>query len=283
MKNIFRLLFLAAIFTSCEDVEPTIYNGSAEEGTFLSFSRSTYSLPIERDANGTLNIIVNSSTVSNVDRTYNVELIPNSSASAANPATYSFPGTVTIPAGSYQGVLVVTGSDLGLVDEESKRFQIRLTGITTEFIDQDVATINVFEVCPLEDDFLGLYQVTQMNPVWSFIGSTSIKEGVYELKVGETIYDRVFTTEVYPALNFGLDPWEFEISFRCDFVNLGSKHDTETLRCTGGPTFVFKPTANPEPYDTADDSEFFVTFTENAARACNQNPREVRYRFTKLN
>lgn len=280
MKNIFNFLFLAAIFTSCEDVEPTLYNGTLEEGTFISFSRTRYALPIERDATGTLNIIVNASSVSSVDRTYNVELIPSTSLSAANPATYSFPGTVTIPAGQYQGVLVVTGQDNDLVTEEVKEFRIRLTGVNDANIDQDIAIVEVFEVCALqdEDQFLGNYMVDQITSNFGPAGTTSIPEGPVVLVEGDTPYERTFVTEPYPG--FGLDAFTFVINFKCDFVNMGTNVDTG-IGCQGN-NIRWQPTANPAAYNTADDSTFDVVFTENVSSSCNTGPREVRLRFTRI-
>ena len=46
MKNFIKLLVLGTgvLFTSCSDVEPAIFNGQEGNDTFISFSRTLYSL-----------------------------------------------------------------------------------------------------------------------------------------------------------------------------------------------------------------------------------------------
>lgn len=281
MKIFFKVLLLALIVTSCEDVEPTIFNGNdTSNSTFLSFSRTRTSLPIERDATGTLNVTLNASTISNADRVYSVDVITEA-AVPADPATYSVPGTVTIPAGSYQGTLTITGVDDGLVDATRKTFFIKLadSSITNENMDANLVEILVYEVCALQAPFTGLYELDQITPGFAPAGGiTSFKEGEVMLSIGDSPYDRVFLGEPYPGFSSST---EVILSFACDFVNLGAPINTG-IGCEGEPDIIFEPTDSPSMYDTTDDSEFEVTFTENAGGGCGVAPAQTTLRFTKV-
>src|SRR5690606_15142409 len=92
-------------------------------------------------------------------RTYNIEVIPET----ANPNTYIVPVTsLTVPAYQYNVSFDITGQDNGLVDDEVKTFKIKIAdaSITDESTGFTESTINVYEVCPLQSPFLGVYRVT---------------------------------------------------------------------------------------------------------------------------
>lgn len=283
MKTIFKLLLLAVVFTSCDDVEPTVFNGMNESNdTFLSFSRGTYNLQVERDLTGEVVVTVNASTVSSVDRTYTLEVIPGDSEFSADPATYSVPATVTIPAGSYQGTFTISGTDGGLVDAERKNFTIRLTGLNGEYIDDDTITVNVFEVCSLFDDFSGNYTITM--PSLSLTGTPLIANGVYNLQEGESVFERIITV-TSPYADYGLPATEFVLSLACgktSFSNL--PYDTGLACQEGGPYLVIDNTtlANAGTYDPEDDSTFTVKVIENSSSACNGSPVTTTIQFTKV-
>jgi hypothetical protein len=219
MKNIFKLLIAGLLVASCGEVEPVTFNGQEGLPNFLSFSRSSYNLPIVRDANGSVEIVLNASTLSSADRTYNFELVPNNSALAANPATYTIPGSATIPAGEYSGTAVINGVDNGLVDATKKNFIIRITNPQeNDSYDTDQATVLVYEVCPLGDledpnnqPFLGEYMVEQITADSGSTGSPIISDGIYILEPGLTEYDRFITFEPYEDGGFGLVDFEMLI------------------------------------------------------------------------
>ncbi|QYJ68459.1 hypothetical protein [Flavobacterium litorale] len=284
MKTLFKLLAIALIFTSCEDVEPVIYNGDpTQNDTFLSFSRSVYLLPVVQNNVGETTVTLNSSTVFDTDRVYNIEVELPDNSSAANPDTFSLPSTVTIPAGSYQGTFVINGTDNGLVDETVKTFTISVTNVdeTSEFSDSLTATVNVYEVCPLQDDFLGAYNI-EVNENY-FNNLPGFEAGEVILEEGNTPFERVFTAVVYPG-NAG--PREVTIAFACNFLNLGENVDSN-LACQDDPegtTITFAPVdlEDRSSYNTTDDSYFEMTVLENALSNCGGGPRNTIIRFTKV-
>lgn len=278
MKTFFKIFLLTAIFvTSCDDVEPTIFNGNdPANGTFLSLSRSAYNLQIERDATGLLRIPVNVSTVAEVDRVYNIDVITDT----ADPQTYSVPSTVTVPAGEFQGFIEISGVDNGLVDNTKKTFTIKLSddSLTTESLGTTQAVITVFEVCPLLADFTGTYQLTMVSSNFGPTDGPTFASGLVELSVGDTDYDRVFKANLYPGYVGSVD---VVLNFACDYVNLGQTIDAG-IGCSDNTTLQLQQTESPLTYNSSDDSVIQFAFVEDATGSCNAT-RQCVVKLTKVN
>lgn len=281
MKNIFRILLLAAIFTSCEDVEPTIYNGEEGNPSFLSFSQTAYSLPVERDGVGSAQIVLNSSTVSSVDRVYELRVIPSTSQFAADSESYDLPQTITIPAGQYQGFATIAGTDTENVDGEARQFTFEIVNVGEANIDTNVTTVNVFEVCTLGAPFTGTYNVQQITPNFGPAGTNAIGTGLITLVEGNTAFDRQFTAVPYAGGNFGLAPFNFIITFLCDGTSFTSGNVNTGIGCDS--SIIFGAGASLGTYNSEDDSVFEVVITENTGSDCGTGPIQTRLRFTKVN
>lgn len=278
MKNIFKILLVALVFASCEDVEPVVYNGETSDNTFLSFSLGTYDLPVLRNGNGNLEIVLNSSNISSVDRTYGIELVQI--GSNADPATYTLPSSITIPAGSYQGVAEITGEDVG-VEIEPKSFIFRITGLTNENIDDTDINVNIFEVCDLGADFTGEYIFTQItDPVMN--GNTPIflfePNSVVNLEVGDNPYQRKFKASVWPG--FFDELIEMRLTLQCDQVSVGRV--ALGYGCGEGTNFVVGRATTRGSYIEGNDSVITVRVTEDASGSCLSSGREVTFRLTKV-
>lgn len=282
MKTLFKLLAIAFIFTSCEDTEPIIYNGNFNQNdTYLSFSKSVYTLPVERDGVGELTVVFNSSTVTDTDRVYNIEVALPDNESAANPQTFTVPATVTILAGSYQGFLNITGVDNNLVDATIKTFTITVTNTdeTFEYSDSLTATVNVYEVCNILDDFLGAYQVSMPNLNLTdtpFIGSEVV------LQEGDSPFERVITVES-PYIDYGVPSIQLTISLACGSSSFNDLPFDTGLACsTGNNLIVINDQNNIGSYNTEDDSSFTIRVIENSASACGGSPVFTTITFTKI-
>ena len=282
MKNVFKLLILALVFTSCEDVEPIVYNGNIDQNkTFVGFSRSVYQLPVVKDNTGSATIVLNVSTVADYDRTYNIELsFPENPDTAANPETFSVPSSITVPAGEYQASVPITGTDNNLVDENVKSFILTITNLDAEneVADSNSTTVNVYEVCPLGDDFTGTYHIqVQAN---YFTGLPGFKAENVTVSVGATEYERVFTATTYPGYG---GAQEVVISLSCGFTNLAEEVDSGVY-CTAGTYLVFAPVDNEDrgTYNNVDDSYFTVNMIENSKGTCGGPPDITTLTFTKV-
>lgn len=286
MKRLFNLLLVSAslLVISCEDVEPTIYNGETSDNTFLTFSSNVYTLPVVIDETGSVVITLNSSTVSDVDRVYNLEVIEEDST--ADPQTYTLPSSITIPAGSYQGTATIEGVDGGLVETDGKPFVFRITNLSGEHMDTEEITVNVVEVCPLEDDFTGTYRFTQITEPLNAGFDLYLFEqnGLVEVEVGENEYERIFVTDVWPGF-FDL-PFEFRFNLSCGEIKV-SEYTVET-GCTwideeAGIILPFVVKAGPTttPYNNEDDTQMTFIVISDARGTC-IDAHEVIFTLTKV-
>jgi len=275
MKNIFKLLLVSLIFTACEDVEPTIYNGSESDPTFLSFTRSVYTLPVVRDAEGTLTITLNSSTVSSVDRTYN--LVIDEDASTAPAEIYDFPSTITIPAGSYSGTAVVTGEDIN-VTAVPQTVVFRITEVGAANMDVTEITVNIVEVCPLGDEFTGTYT---LSLVGSGVGSPIIQTGATVQLVTESEFERSFSTGTFPEVNNALRTFNFTLS--CEETFLSENIET-SVYCTVDNliTLGAAEEGNAGTYNNDDDSVIVLNISEDTTGSCD-GPFQTSIILTKVN
>lgn len=253
------------IVLSCdESVEEVIYNGNPNENrTFISFPANVYNLPVTIDDTGSLDIILNSSTLSSSDRTFNVTLNTDPEITTADPATYTLPSTVTIPANSYQGTLTISGADNGLVDATIKQIVFNLTGLSDrDDIDNDEVIVNVFEVCPVPDTYLvGEYDLVDSN------GNFPTEQ--VTVSVGSTSTERVFNTTFLPGS--GVDTvLPVTISLACNVFNLTPDIDI-TVSCTGGnpPYYILTSAgASNSTYSLASDTVHTINYTEDPNASC---------------
>lgn len=273
MKKIFKILFLAVLATtaSCEDVEPTIYNSDGTQSpTFISFSSAAYSLPVARDNDGTLTLVLNSSTVSNVDRTYNLTI--DAERSTANPAIYTFPSSITIPAGQYQGFAEATAVDIN-VTSAITTIVFSISNLTDEYADVESYTVNIFEVCPLEAPFTGTYLVTgegKFGPV--------VSDEPVEL-VAVSDYVRTFDANFIPeAISGGVD-MTVNFTLSCGQTSLNTNLDTQ-VGCSE-PNLIYGVGNTPGFYIVGDDSQFTLTLSEDISSSCSGGIVQVNLLFTK--
>lgn len=281
MKNILKTLFaLSLLFTvACDDVEPVMYNPN-EGQTFLSFSSTYYTLPVTINSTGTLDVVLNSSTLSSVDRVYNVEIIADETN--ANPLTYSLPATVTIPANEHQGILTITGEDNGLVDGNAKQLVIRLSNVTDEAMDSNHVIIDIVEVCPLNAAFTGNYSVTQISALYPINGGQAMlgNNVVYSIGMGSSEYERVFRATPYPGISGAFPEVVVRFTLKCGSTVLANTVDTGN-GCSD-PNIEWRVATVQSTYNNDNDNTFQLTVTEDAASSCT-TPRQTTIRFTKVN
>jgi hypothetical protein len=274
MKTAFRLLLLSIFFVSCGEADTAVYNGESSNQTLLSFSDAFYTLPIEVDAEGSVDIILNSSTKSDSDRTFPVTIIAEESN--ADPRTYNLPSSITIPAGEFQGVLTITGQDVDLVQGESKDLVIKVDAPADAIFKKNTATIRVTQVCPVSNDkFVGRYLIQETTP---FVDGPTLNHNkiVTLERDGNTMGARRFRTATYINYCPTAEIW-FKFSLVCNQVIVPASQNSP-CSCAGGLTFG--PAVTPATYDADDDSVFYVTFTNDEAMDCGTTAQTT-YKFTK--
>ncbi len=267
MKNILKIfipLFCLVAFTSCdEEIEPSIQNGNeAQNRTFLGFTQAAYNLPVTIDDTGSLTVPLNASTISSADRTYNIVL--DAEASTADPMTYTLPSSITIPANSYQGTMEIIGMDNDLVDAEIKTIVFSLEGAPDNVdMDTNVITVNVFEVCPVPDDYLvGSYTIADSN------GNFPVGETV-TVSVGNTSEERVFETTFLPGTGVAtVVPVRFTLA--CNVFNLSADIDISVSCTAGNPPFYIltSAAADNSTYSLASDMVHTINYREDPFTSC---------------
>ncbi|WP_459212898.1 hypothetical protein [Aquimarina rhabdastrellae] len=276
MKTI-KKIFISALaiisFISCDKGgEEVIFDGNNGQ-TLISFRKTVEDLPIVIDDEGSVEIILDVTTRSSSDRTFEVEIL--SDESTANPDSYSFNSTVTIPANEYNAILTINGVDND-VEITPETLVLRIieqdSFITTS--NNNTTTVNVFQICPVEDTlFVGNYLIEQITP---FIAGPTLSSGtVVELIVEEgSTPARKFNTLNYP--NFCSVNNPFTLNLVCNEVVVPRQEGN----CSCDGNYFFDVASVNAVYDLNDDSEFLMTFTDDSDSDCG-SPVQTTYRFTK--
>lgn len=273
MKHIYKITFILGVLlsiTSCDEtIDPVIVN---DDRTFLSFASTTVSLPITIDDTGSVDLILNSSTIASTDRVFNINL---EAESTADPLTYTLPSTVVIPANSYQGTLTVTGMDNDLVDATVKQIVFSLSGLPdTVDIDLNRFVINVFEICPVPDTYMvGDYALADSNG--------NLLDGTVNVRVGASATERVFETTFLPGT--GVDTvLDVTITLACNVFSI-SDVDISVSCTAGNPPFYIMTNAGADnsTYSLTSDVVHTVNYTEDPFASCG-NTSIQNFTLTKL-
>lgn len=257
MKNINKLFLaviaLATLMVSCEDHENPVFD-NVNGSTLVSFSNTSYDLPVVIDATGSVDIPVNVSTVSNADRSFNITV--DTDASTAIVGSYNVPSSVTIPAGAYTGTLTVTGTDIAGVDTNALFLVISIDGDASFAAGPD-ATLSVFQVCPIPDDYMvGTYEISDNQTV--FQGTNFDTRNVDIVAAGPT--SRSFTTTWSGGNNMNV-----VLNLVCNNLVYASTNATGYVAGTPqGPIIIAPSSNNTSTYDLADDSFFIVDYDNQA-------------------
>jgi hypothetical protein len=261
---------IAMSVASCdsEDEQRVFDNRGGQE--LLSFEETSDDLEIEIDATGQLDVIVEVSTLSDVDRTFNVSVVTEESDIA--PGSVTVPNSVTIPAGSYEGTLTLNGVDVDGVETTPRPLVLELSaGEDVLFTNQRIA-VSVFQVCPVDpDQFVGNYRLTHLSP-GTFGGTTFEAQEVITLRNDDQNLQRQFTTDYAPFNAF--PDRTYRINLVCNnpiFQEQGTGNGC-TVQLFLGPAMAASDNGD---YDPADDSSFLFSLTEDTTNDCSAAPTPV--------
>ena len=259
MKKYSFLLVLLTIFSSCEE-ELLVFDNEGGQ-TYVKFAQSIIDLPIVFDSSADIEIPVQVSTISAAPRTVTVNVINLDDEDAATSDQFTTEQSVTIPANSYEGFLNFKGIDAGIEIGETKTVTLEISSIdgsADASIESTPTIVNMFQVCPVEEDFfIGDYELTTTAP--GIFGSVIFPQGVVTISQGESSPDaRVFTAQVYPDLGT-FDPIDFNFTLVCGTVLVASGQETG-VGCEGSTTIG--PSSSTGGFTAGDDSTITIDLAD---------------------
>ncbi|MCH2194131.1 hypothetical protein [Kordia sp.] len=280
MKKI-AIFFMGALFllTSCEETESPIYDGSQ---TLAYFNGTSSTLEVEINDSNTIDIEVGASTISSSDRTVSISV--DTDNTTADAAIYSFPSTVTIPAGEYFTNLTVTAVDNGLTTTP-ETLSLKIDSIDGGGVGSSIThTVSIVEICPIASTFaVGDYT---LNFVSGGIGAAGFAPALgtgitVTLAPGTASTERIFNVKCYPSFGFANAPADFSFSLVCGTTVANGIVDGQISGVGCGGSIAFGPAPTPGTYTVGDDTNMTLIFAEDTAEICG-SVATTSYTLTKL-
>ncbi|TGV02450.1 hypothetical protein [Flavivirga rizhaonensis] len=145
-KTIFLFLSIPLlVFYSCDSDDHNIIN-------YVSFESTSYDFGVDIQSSNSNDIKIYTTRISNVERVFNINI--DTDMSTADPASYTVPGSVSVPANSNEGVFTVNISDLN-IGAEGETLVLSFTNEEGLFIG-DPITFNIKQICPYPETQLAI-------------------------------------------------------------------------------------------------------------------------------
>ena len=273
MKNIIKICILALLFVACDETESVVFdsvNGQAN----AAFDVATSRLPVIINTSGEVEVQVNVTTVSTIDRVVSISV---DESSTANPENYSVPASVVIPAGEFLNTIVITGID-NSIETDIETIVLNIDSIENGVSNgRTTHTISLFEVCPVPAEyFVGTYMVQDVtatvgpgNGTENFEARTvtvSIPVDANGMITDATA--RTFTTGILPA--FAGDR-NVVIGLVCGAIDLQTVNPNLTCDAGANSYLFIGAGDNNTLYDQEafdDDDSFLINYTEDPDGSC---------------
>ncbi|WP_040559503.1 DUF1735 domain-containing protein [Kordia algicida OT-1] len=265
------------MFTSCEETQSPIYDGSQ---TLAYFNGTSSTLEVEINDTNTVDISVGVSTTSSTDRTVMVSV--DADNTSATSGMYSFSSTVTIPANEFFGTLTVTGIDDGLTTA-GETLSLKIDSVDGGVGSSQVHTVSLVEICPIAPTFAtGMYN---LNFVSGGIGAAGFAPALgtgitVELVGGAASTERTFNVKCYPSFGFANPPVDFSFSLVCGTTVANGLLDGQVSGVGCGGSIAFGP-STPGTYTVGDDTNMTLIFAEDTEEICG-SVAVTSYTLTKI-
>ncbi len=272
-KYIVSLILAHIVLVSCEE-NKVIFN---ESQTLVSFDVNNVDLPIEIDANGSVEIMVNVSSISEAERTISVQVIEEETT--AETASYTV-GSIVVPANSYTGILKIDGWDNNVTNDP--KLLVLEVPDSADFSGGRKLNVSIFLVCPVPESlFTGRYLIEQLsaenpNDSYTFEHNMIVELTADGLK-------RTFVTSFLPKWCSSARG-EFTFNLVCNELIVPVQDLTTFCHC-GSPVDYWGPGTVSTTYSVNDDSEFTINFRRDVQEFCGNTPsggEPVSYKFTKV-
>ena len=150
---------LIATLASCDE-DQVIWNESGSN-SLAAFAKENGALPA-KDATTTTTVVVNVAHATNADRAIVISVDPSTTAS---PDLYEIvTSTLVIPAGAYNGEIIIKNNYEALEDGVSKNLVLKLESVDDATISPLKYTLKIFKFCEfVRADFLGEWNVDEVG------------------------------------------------------------------------------------------------------------------------
>ncbi|MBC8755796.1 hypothetical protein H2O64_14055 [Kordia sp. YSTF-M3] len=265
------------MFTSCEETESPIYDGSQ---TLAYFNGISSTLEVEINNTNTIDISVGASTISSTARTVNVSV--DADNTTATSGMYTFPTTVTIPANEFFGTLTVTGIDDGLTTA-GETLSLKIDSVDGGVGSSQVHTLTIIEICPIAATFAtGMYTLDFVSGGIGAAGfAPALGTGIaVELVPGTASTERTFNVKCYPSFGFANPNVDFSFSLVCGTTVSNGLVSPQVSGVGCGGSIAFGP-SGAGTYNTADDTNMTILFAEDTEEICG-SVATTTYTLTKI-
>ncbi|GGK26255.1 hypothetical protein GCM10007962_20690 [Yeosuana aromativorans] len=236
---IFLIFFSLIGLQNCEDT----YAPSLD---YVTFEVDQPLVTVLKNGSTTIDVHVYSTKVMSSDRTFNIVV---SGDTTLDPASYSVPSTVTIPANSNDGMIEVTFSDNNLGEDiELLALDLDLAGDSA--FNGSSFNVEIQKKCPLSgiNDLVGSYSVTTdpngyensftttadgssslvvdglaQDFIVGFWGETVVSGGTFTMNVDLETGALTIPRQYIYTTNYGGDLYDYEIAGSGTWGNCGSK------------------------------------------------------------
>lgn len=260
------------MFTSCEETQSPIYDSNTTDSTQILayFNKTSVDLGILINETGSVTVKVGSSTLSSQDRVVSISIVEESTTAA--PETYTVPLTVTIPANSYFGDLVIDGVDDG-VEITPETLTLKLDSFDNGVVSSEELEVSIFQVCPIPATYLvGDYLLSDSN------GNFGTNVPVTLSIDPDDSTSRIFTAEFLPGSGVERDV-DVVLNLKCFFFVID---DVDiNVQCTGPPYIITQAGSNNSMYDLDVDNVHTVNYTEDPESSCSATSLQF-FTLTKI-
>lgn len=259
------LAMMTLIFTSCEETESVIYDGAQ---TLAYFNGTGATLEVEITSTGEITIPVNVSTLSSSPRTVSVSV--NDAATTADPAQYSFNGSVTIPANTYFGSFTLTGIDAANLTTSGVTLSLKIDGVDGGVGSPRTYAVNILLICPIDATFaVGNYTLNTTSggvPAAGF--APAMGNGVtVNLVAGSSSTERLFNVKFYPTFGFANPPVNVSFSLVCEETVFNGIVSPGVSGVGCGSSIPFGRSNTNGAYTTGDDTTLTLFYLEDVGGA----------------
>ena len=276
MKKIFKpFIFactIALLSVSCDSDE----NSHSYSGSNITYYDAplTYSINASDNDDNTASVVVLATTLSSSDRQISLSVDPTSTAVLG--VDFNMPATVTIPANSYKGTVVVTSMFTATTLAGAKVFITITDPSAAQFKNQAVVNLkhrSCVEIAPTL--YTGGYLIELVDGDNGYPGGSLQGSSVTLVDTG------VNSRTINVPFLLPTAMMDIELNFDCSYITI--EPTVTPVTCGGDIEISAAPAGSEGTYLPTDDSVFYFTYMETFPENCGAaHSAMMTYKLTKI-